>query len=272
MICKQFLITGMIWAILGGLMSVLFRLQLGYPDQLFLEEDVLGNGPNGKIQLKLIMHSLRCMVPCCIVLTAVSAELKQFRCKQARAYGFALSEYVILLVFLVGKCSDVDRLLLRPVLKRGWTIYPLWHWEIEYGIRRMDYWITAMALFMVSAIRWLELCYDDSQYADEGHSMTRLPLTIWALLYRNPGCTFPRTSFRLNIIAVHHAGTSLSSIFFSPLPIKHFPMKAVPQSCSSIYSGSWGIRKCISLSFRRWDLYQKLWRSTRVSRFSVIWP
>ncbi len=29
MICKQFLITGMIWAIMGGLMSVLFRLQLG---------------------------------------------------------------------------------------------------------------------------------------------------------------------------------------------------------------------------------------------------
>jgi len=29
MIAKQFLITGMIWAIIGGLMSVLFRLQLG---------------------------------------------------------------------------------------------------------------------------------------------------------------------------------------------------------------------------------------------------
>ena len=29
MICKQFLITGMIWAILGGLMSVLFRLATG---------------------------------------------------------------------------------------------------------------------------------------------------------------------------------------------------------------------------------------------------
>ena len=35
MIAKQFLITGMIWAIVGGLMSVLFRLQLGYPDQSF---------------------------------------------------------------------------------------------------------------------------------------------------------------------------------------------------------------------------------------------
>lgn len=34
-IAKQFLISGMIWAVVGGLMSVLFRLQLGYPDQSF---------------------------------------------------------------------------------------------------------------------------------------------------------------------------------------------------------------------------------------------
>src|SRR4028118_392491 len=34
-IAKQFLITGIIWAIIGGLFSVLFRLQLGYPDTAF---------------------------------------------------------------------------------------------------------------------------------------------------------------------------------------------------------------------------------------------
>ncbi len=32
MIAKQFLITGMVWAIIGGLFSVIFRLQLGYPE------------------------------------------------------------------------------------------------------------------------------------------------------------------------------------------------------------------------------------------------
>lgn len=43
MISKQFLITGIIWAFLGGLMSVLFRLQLGYPDSHFYWlQDVLG--------------------------------------------------------------------------------------------------------------------------------------------------------------------------------------------------------------------------------------
>ena len=48
MIAKQFLITGMVWAVLGGLMSVLFRLQLGYPDSSFpILEDLLGKWAKG---------------------------------------------------------------------------------------------------------------------------------------------------------------------------------------------------------------------------------
>ena len=35
MIAKQFLATGIFWAIIGGLMSALFRIQLGYPDEHF---------------------------------------------------------------------------------------------------------------------------------------------------------------------------------------------------------------------------------------------
>ena len=44
MIAKQYLITGIIWAIIGGAMSLLFRLQLAYPDQAFpWLEDVFGH-------------------------------------------------------------------------------------------------------------------------------------------------------------------------------------------------------------------------------------
>ena len=32
MIAKQFLITGIAWAFIGGVMSLIFRLQLGFPD------------------------------------------------------------------------------------------------------------------------------------------------------------------------------------------------------------------------------------------------
>src|SRR5580704_10753268 len=48
MISKQFLITGMIWALIGGLFSVIFRLQLGYPEQTFpFLEDLLGHWAKG---------------------------------------------------------------------------------------------------------------------------------------------------------------------------------------------------------------------------------
>src|ERR1700753_1678803 len=52
MIAKQYLITGIIWAIIGGAMSLIFRLQLAYPDQAFpWLEDVFGHwAPGGRIQ------------------------------------------------------------------------------------------------------------------------------------------------------------------------------------------------------------------------------
>ncbi|MGH2566624.1 MAG: cytochrome c oxidase subunit I, partial [Ginsengibacter sp.] len=44
MISKQFLVTGIIWAVIGGLFSVIFRLQLGYPDSTFpFLQDILGH-------------------------------------------------------------------------------------------------------------------------------------------------------------------------------------------------------------------------------------
>ncbi|HEY2726821.1 MAG TPA: cbb3-type cytochrome c oxidase subunit I, partial [Parafilimonas sp.] len=43
MIGRQFLMTGMFWAVLGGAMSVIFRLQLGYPETSFpFLQDLLG--------------------------------------------------------------------------------------------------------------------------------------------------------------------------------------------------------------------------------------
>ena len=43
-IAKQFLITGILWAIIGGGMSLIFRLQLGFPEtQLEWLRPFLGN-------------------------------------------------------------------------------------------------------------------------------------------------------------------------------------------------------------------------------------
>src|SRR6188768_3127643 len=47
-IAKQFLVTGIVWAIIGALMSVFFRLQLGWPDKTFpIMETFLGDWAKG---------------------------------------------------------------------------------------------------------------------------------------------------------------------------------------------------------------------------------
>jgi Heme/copper-type cytochrome/quinol oxidases, subunit 1 len=57
---KQFLITGIVWAIIGGLFSVLFRLQLGFPEQTFpILETFFGRwAAGGVINLNFIMRWL----------------------------------------------------------------------------------------------------------------------------------------------------------------------------------------------------------------------
>src|SRR5882757_3861424 len=52
MIAKQYLVTGIIWAIIGGGMSVIFRIQLAYPDRSFpWLEDIFGHwAQGGRIQ------------------------------------------------------------------------------------------------------------------------------------------------------------------------------------------------------------------------------
>ena len=57
MIAKQFLITGITMAVIAMLLSILFRIQLAYPDKSFpLLETLLGRfAPNGRLDPEVYM-------------------------------------------------------------------------------------------------------------------------------------------------------------------------------------------------------------------------
>ena len=92
----------------------------------------------------------------------------------------------------------------------------------------MDFWITAMALFVVSSLLGgLNYITTILNMRTKGMSMTRLPLTIWALfIYSYIRCTlFPCSLSGLILLLFdRHAGTSfyLSDIFISATQ-KAFP-------------------------------------------------
>jgi cytochrome c oxidase subunit 1 len=195
-IAKQFLITGMIWAIIGGLMSVLFRLQLGYPDQTFpWLEDILGNwARGGKITPEnyyalVTMHGTILVF---FVLTGgLSGTFANFLIPLqvgARDMASPMMNMLSYWFFFGGSIVMLASLFIQTgPFSGGWTAYPPLSalGDASPGSKTgMDLWITAMALFVVSSLLGgLNYISTVLNLRTKGMSMTRLPLTIWALFF-----------------------------------------------------------------------------------------
>ncbi|PWT74400.1 MAG: cytochrome c oxidase subunit I [Bacteroidetes bacterium] len=231
MICKQFLITGIIWAILGGLMSVLFRLQLGYPEASFpILEDIFGKWAKGGKFTPEAYYALVTMHGTVLVFFVLTGGLSgtfanfliplQIGARDMASpflnmlsyWFFWLASVVILSSFFLetGPASG------------GWTVYPPLSalGQVNEGSKAgMDFWIIGMALFVVSSLLGgLNYISTILNMRTKGMSMTRVPLTIWAILFTAVlgVLSFPvLLSGLILLLFDRHAGTSfyLSDIF-----------------------------------------------------------
>ena len=234
MICKQFLITGMIWAIIGGLMSVLFRLQLGYPDAHFqILEDIFGKtwAKDGQIQPEFYyaLVTMHGTILVFFVLTGgLSGTFANFLIPlQIGARDMAspmlnmLSYWFFFGASIVMMCS---LFIQTGPAAGGWTSYPPLSalGDASLGSKTgMDLWIVSMAMFVVSSLLGgLNYISTVLNMRTKGMSMTRLPLTIWALFFTAilGVLSFPvLLSGFILLLFDRHGGTSfyLSDIFLT---------------------------------------------------------
>src|SRR6201985_3145071 len=197
MIAKQFLITGMIWAIIGGLMSVLFRLQLGYPDTHFqFLEDILGSkwakGGQIKPDLYYALVTMHGTILVFFVLTGgLSGTFANFLIPLqigARDMASPMLNMLSYWFFLMASIVMMSALFIETgPASGGWTSYPPLSalGDASEGSKTgMDLWIISMALFVVSSLLGgLNYISTVLNMRTKGMSMTRLPLTIWALFF-----------------------------------------------------------------------------------------
>src|SRR6201989_1980272 len=196
-IAKQFLITGMFWGILGGLMSVLFRLQLGYPDESFpWLQDLLGKWwfENGHLtpQAYYALVTTHGTVLVFFVLTAglsgtfanLLIPLQVGARDMASPFLNMLSYWFFFLASVVMLSSIF---VSTGPFSGGWTAYPplsALHDASPGSQHGMDLWLIAMAVFVVSSLLGgLNYIVTILNMRTKGMSMTRLPLTIWALFF-----------------------------------------------------------------------------------------
>src|ERR1700759_2074718 len=233
MIAKQFLITGMIWAIIGGLFSVLFRLQLGYPESTFpWLEDFLGHwAKGGKIdpEFYYALVTMHGTILVFFVLTAgLSGTFANFLIPLQIGARDMASPFLNMLsywFFWLASVVMLSSLFIETgPASGGWTSYPplsaLGDASDGSGAG-MDLWIISMALFVVSSLLGgLNYISTILNMRTKGMSMTRMPLTIWAILFTAilGVLSFPvLLSGLILLLFDRHAGTSfyLSDIFIA---------------------------------------------------------
>ena len=234
MICKQFLITGMIWAILGGLMSVsvpsaagLSRFNFSHGWKTFLGKWAKGGQIQPEFYYALVtMHGT---VLVFFVLTGgLERNFRQFPdslADRCTGYGFSLSEYAFLLVLLDGQRGN-DHLpcLLKPVLPAAaGRSYPPLSALGDASEGPKPGWISGLRAYGiirgVIPAGWSELYFYHPEHAYKGNEHdTTATDHLGIVLYRYFGCTYHSRYLLSGFILLlfdRHAGTSfyLSDIF-----------------------------------------------------------
>jgi cytochrome c oxidase subunit 1 len=196
MIAKQFLATGMAWAVIGGLFSVLFRLQLGYPDQTFpILETFLGRWAKGGQIQPDFYYALVTMHGTILVFFVLTGGLSGTFANLliplqvgARDMASPFMNMLSYWFFFLASIVMFGSLFIETgPASGGWTSYPplsALHQANIGSALGMDLWILSMALFVVSSLLGgLNYISTILNMRTKGMSMTRMPLTIWALFF-----------------------------------------------------------------------------------------
>jgi cytochrome c oxidase subunit 1 len=194
MIAKQYLITGIIMGVIGVGMSMLFRMQLAWPEEsfkvfsFFLGEKMAPNGVmTNETYLSLITIHGTIMV--FFVLTAaLSGTFSNLLIPLqigARDMASGLLNMISYWLFFLSSVIMVSSLFVESgPASAGWTIYPplsALPQAISGSGTGMTLWLVSMAIFIAASLLGsLNYIVTVINLRTKGMSMTRLPLTIWA--------------------------------------------------------------------------------------------
>jgi cytochrome c oxidase subunit 1 len=193
MIAKQFLITGMIMAFVGALLSAVFRLQLAYPNQpLPFVGDFLGKwvtdgtlDPNFYMALVTIHGTIMVFFLLTAGLSGTFSNLLiPLQCG-ARDMASPFLNMLSYWFFFLASVIMLGSLFIESgPAGPGWTVYPPLSALPEAmpgsGLG-MSLWLLSMFFFIVSVLMGgLNYVATVLNMRTKGMSMTKLPLTIWS--------------------------------------------------------------------------------------------
>lgn len=193
MISKQYLITGLFMGFIGIAMSLLFRLQLAWPDKQFTVYEIfLGKWAEDGVMdpnMYLALVTIHGTIMVFFVLTAgLSGTFSNLLIPLQIGARDMASGFLNMLSYWMFFLSSIVMLLSLFVeagpASVGWTIYPplsALPQAMPGAGTGMTLWLVSMAIFIASSLLGsLNYIVTVINLRTKGMSMTRLPLTIWS--------------------------------------------------------------------------------------------
>ncbi len=239
MISKQFLVTAIGMAFIAMFMSLIFRLQLAWPDTKFpFLEGFLGKwakdgvlDPGFYLALVTIHGTIMVFFVLTGGLSGTFSNLLIPLQVGARDMASGVLNMLSFWFFAVSSAVMLSSLFIETgPASAGWTVYPplsALPQAISGSGLGMTLWLISMVLFIASALLGgINYIATVLNLRTKGMSMTRLPLTIWAFLVTAilGVLSFP-VLFAASLLLVmdRSFGTSfyLSDIFIDGAPLEH---------------------------------------------------
>src|SRR5690606_17807794 len=195
MIAKQFLVTGIIMGIIGIAMSLLFRIQIAWPEESFkvfswLLGDEFAPGGVMRNDIYLALVTIHGTIMVFFVLTAgLSGTFSNLLIPLqigARDMASGFMNMLSYWIFFIACIVMIASLFVESgPASAGWTIYPPLS-AIPEAIpgsgTGMTLWLVSMALFIAQSLMGsLNYVVTVLNLRTKGMTMTRMPLLVWAL-------------------------------------------------------------------------------------------
>jgi cytochrome c oxidase subunit 1 len=193
MIAKQFLITGIIMAVIAMMLSVLFRIQLAYPERSFpLLETLLGRfAPGGRLDTNfyLSLVTIHGTIMVFFVLTAgLSGTFSNLLIPLQLGARDMASPFLNMLSywFFFTACTIMlsSFFVQKGPAGAGWTIYPplsALPKAMPGSGEGMTLWLISMVCFIASSLMGgINYISTVLNMRTKGMDLWKMPLTIWA--------------------------------------------------------------------------------------------
>ncbi|MDX5375956.1 MAG: cytochrome c oxidase subunit I [Halomonas sp.] len=171
----RFMVTGAIFFLIGGLLAMLIRTQLAFPDNDFMSHEIYNQVFTMHGTVMMFLFAIPILEGLAIYLIPKMIGARDLVCPRLSAFGY--------FCYLFGGIILVSSLLFEMAPSSGWFMYtPLSSGDYSPG-RGSDFWLLGITFVEISALSaGVELVVSILRTRTEGMALHKMPLFAWYIL------------------------------------------------------------------------------------------